>query len=343
MRDRPIHVSLVAFPDAVVSTLTGIYDVLNSFGMLKGFHASIPPEPPFTIEIVGQEAPEVMLASGIPVRVHKRCDEVDRTDIIIAPSVILEDGCWRHGRYPELTAWIDSMHRQGALLCSACSGVFLLAETGAFDGREVTVHWGYDAAFRQAYPRIPVFPEKVLLVSGDANELVSSGAAMTWHDLVLYLIARYVGNSAAQAVARFFALQWHHDGVTPYVVFKGRTDHRDAAIREVQDWLATKFSVASPVEEMMRRSGLAERTLTRRFKAATGLSPLAYVQRLRIESAKRLLEDNKLPIDEIAWRCGYEDPAFFRRLFKRTTGMAPGSFRKRFSIPEFTMALPGTE
>jgi transcriptional regulator GlxA family with amidase domain len=213
--------------------------------------------------------------------------------------------------------------------------VFLLAETGAFDGRDVTVHWGYDEAFRAAYPSTPLFPEKVLIVSGDQSELITSGAAMTWHDLVLYLIARFVGAAAAQSVARFFALQWHHDGISPYVVFQGRTDHDDAAIRELQDWLSVNYAVACPVDEVMKRSGMAERTLKRRFKAATGLSPLDYTQRLRIEGAKRLLEENRLPIDEIAWRCGYEDPAFFRRLFKRVTDVTPGEFRKRFAIPAF--------
>lgn len=158
---------------------------------------------------------------------------------------------------------------------------------------------------------------------------------MTWHDLVLYLVARFVGTATAQAVARFFALQWHHDGVSPFVVFKGRTDHGDAQICDLQEWLSENFSVASPVEEATKRSGLAERTFKRRFKAATGFSPIDYVQRLRIEHAKRLLEENLLPVEEIAWKCGYEDPAFFRRLFRRTTGMTPGSFRKRFSVPEF--------
>ena len=333
--DRPLHISLIAFPDAVVSTLTGIFDVLNSFGMLKGFHPSIPDEPPFMVEIVGETAPEVLLASGIPVRVHRKFDEVDETDIIIAPSVLLNNGCWEHGRYPELAGWINRMHRQGALLCSACSGVFLLAETGAFAGKDVTVHWGYDAAFRAAYPDIPTYPDKVLIVSGDNSDLVTSGAAMTWHDLVLYLISRFVGTATAQSVARFFALQWHHDGVSPFVVFKGRTDHGDALIRDLQDWLSGSFSLASPIEEATKRSGLPERTFKRRFKAATGFSPLDYVQRLRIEHAKRLLEDNLLPIEEIAWKCGYEDPAFFRRLFRRITGMTPGSFRRRFSVPDF--------
>ena len=162
---------------------------------------------------------------------------------------------------------------------------------------------------------------------------------MSWHDLVLYLIARYAGATAAQEVARRFALQWHQDGLTPYIVFEGNRDHGDGDIQSAQQWLETHFSIANPVQEMIKRSRLAGRTFKRRFKHATGIAPLAYVQRLRIEDAKRRLERTEVPIDEISWQVGYEDPAFFRRLFKRTTGMAPGAYRKRFRIPEFARPL----
>jgi transcriptional regulator GlxA family with amidase domain len=118
-------------------------------------------------------------------------------------------------------------------------------------------------------------------------------------------------------------------------VFDGRSDHGDAAIEGAQQWLSTHFSVANPVDEMLKRSKLAERTFKRRFVSATGLAPIAYVQRLRIEDAKKRLERTDAPVDEISWRVGYEDPAFFRRLFKRTTGLAPAAYRKRFRIPDF--------
>jgi transcriptional regulator GlxA family with amidase domain len=213
--------------------------------------------------------------------------------------------------------------------------VFLLAETGLFDARDATVHFGYARAFAAAYPAVTIHPERVLVISGARDELVCSGASTTWHDLVLYLIARCAGTTAAQDVARMFALQWHQDGLTPYMIFEGRMDHGDAEIASAQHWLREHFSVASPVEEMVKRSKLAERTFKRRFAQATGLTPIEYVQRLRIEDAKRRLERTDAPVDEIGWRVGYEDSAFFRRLFKRTTGLAPGAYRKRFRIPDF--------
>jgi transcriptional regulator GlxA family with amidase domain len=254
---------------------------------------------------------------------------------VIVPSVLLRAEGWEKGRYPCLVDWLRTMHERGAVFCSACSGIFLLADTGLFDGKDATVHFGYARAFATAYPAVPIHPERVLVISGEREELVSSGASMSWHDLVLYLIARYAGATAAQEVARMFALQWHQDGLTPYIVFEGKRDHGDGDIQSAQQWLDQHFSVAHPVEEMIKRSRLAERTFKRRFTHATGLTPLDYVQRLRIEDAKRRLERTDTSIDEISWRVGYEDPAFFRRLFKRTTGLAPGAYRKRFRIPDF--------
>lgn len=332
---NPRHVSLVALPDAVASTLFGIFDVMNSFALMGPLNAAVGDHAPFRVEIVGQAAGALELASGVPVSVQRAVESIEASDIVIVPSVLLGPEGWRRGRYPGLVDWLRAMHDRGAVLCSACSGIFLLAETGLFDGRDATVHFGYARAFAAAYPAVPIHPERVLMISGSREELVSSGASTSWHDLVLFLIARYAGATTAQEVARLFALQWHQDGLTPYMVFEGRNDHGDADILSAQQWLSRHFSVASPVEEMIRRSRLAGRTFKRRFAAATGLTPIAYVQRLRIEDAKRRLERTEAPVEEIGWRVGYEDSAFFRRLFKRTTGLAPGAYRKRFRIPAF--------
>lgn len=330
----PRHVSLVALPDAAVSTLTGIFDVMNAFALLEMPNRKFE-QVPFRLEIVGEAAGPIELASRVPINTQRSIADIQTTDIVIVPSVVLRPDGWAKGRYPALIDWLGTMHERGALLCSACSGIFLLAETGLFDNRDATVHFGYAGQFAKAYPAVPIHPERVLVVSGAHEELVSSGASMSWHDLVLYLIARFAGATAAQEVARMFALQWHQDGLTPYIVFEGRRDHGDGDIQSAQEWLDKHFSVAHPVEEMIKRSRLAERTFKRRFTQATGLAPIDYVQRLRIEDAKRRLERTETPIDEISWRVGYEDPAFFRRLFKRRTGLAPGAYRKRFRIPEF--------
>ena len=153
---------------------------------------------------------------------------------------------------------------------------------------------------------------------------------------MLYLTGRFAGAGVAQETARMFALQWHQDGLAPYMVFEGRIDHGDAVVADAQDWLRAHFSVAAPVEQLVVRSGLAERTFKRRFTEATGVSPLAYVQRLRVEEAKRRLEQTEDSVEAVGWHVGYEDPAFFRRLFKRVTGVPPGVYRKRFRVPVIT-------
>lgn len=331
----PYHVSLVALSDAIASTLFGIFDAMNAFALQEAAHGSTPRRAPFKIEIVGETAGPLQLASRVPISVQRPVSAIETSDIVIVPSILLGSEGWKTGRHPELTDWLRRMHERGAVLCSACSGLFLLAETGLFDGKDATVHFAYAREFASLYPAVPIHPERVLMVSGLREELVTSGASTTWHDMILYLIARYAGVASAQEIARFLALQWHQDGLSPYIVFEGKSDHGDNEIQSAQRWLGDHFSLANPVEEAIKRSSLAERTFKRRFTNATGLSPIAYIQRLRIEDAKRRLERTDASVDEIGWKVGYEDGAFFRRLFKRITGLTPGAYRKRFRIPEF--------
>lgn len=335
----PHHVSLVVFPDAVASTLFGLHDAMNAFSLMD---LSPGGAAPFQVELVGERDGFVDLASGVPAKVSRSIDEVESTDIVILPSVVVRELGWRKGRYPRLVEWLRKMHERGAVLCSACSGIFLLAETGLFDHRDATVHFGYARAFAAEYPDVRIHPERVLVISGSRDDLVCSGASTTWHDMVLYLIARYAGPTSAQEVARMLALQWHQDGLSPYIVFEGVTDHGDGEIASAQRYLSDHFSIANPVEETIKRSKLAERTFKRRFQKATGLTPIAYVQRLRIEDAKRRLERTDASVEDISFRVGYEDPAFFRRLFRRTTGLAPGAYRKRFCLPSFAQPRGGS-
>lgn len=333
-RNRPLHISLIALPEATVGTLTGIFDAINGIGLLGTMFDGVPEVSPLRIEVVGEKAGSVMLASGMAIEASRGIGEIDATDLVIVPSLLAAGGIWEPGRHPELVDWLTAMHERGAVLCSACSGIFVLAETGLFDGHEATIHWGYVDGFRKTFPAVPLYPERALVAAGDREQFVSCGAATSWHDLVLYLVSRWVGPTTAHAIAKFYAMQWHVEGVAPYIVFDAPTGHGDAVVEEAQQWLATHYSVATPVEELVRRSGLSERSFKRRFSVATGFPPITYVQRLRVEEGKRLLERTEEPVDEVSWRVGYEDPAFFRRLFKRVTGLSPGAYRRRFRMPQ---------
>ena len=331
---KSVRVCLVAIPEVMASTLMGFYDVLNSFSLLGADGDGLVARAHFQVEIVAPAAGLLASASGVPVEAKRSIEQIDAADVIILPSIMVQGGEWQQGRYPALVKWLGEMHAAGAQLCSACSGVLLLAETGLLDGQDATVHWMYAPTFRRNFPNVRLRLERALIAAGKHHEFLMSGASSSWHDLILYLIAQHAGPTAAQAVAKFFAFQWHAEGLSPYVVFEPVTDHGDAAIHKAQSWLARHFSVANPIEQAVRVSGIPARSFKRRFKSATGHAPIDYVQRLRVEEAKRRLERTQAPVDEISWKVGYEDPAFFRRLFKRITGVTAGAYRRKFHIPE---------
>lgn len=328
---KQVRVGIVAIPDAALATLSGIFDVLNSLALLAG-REGVPEGPPFDVELLGETADPVRLASRVTLPLHAAASGRP-SDVVIVPSLFVREEGWTKGRYPNITRWITERHRARATICSACSGLFLIAETGLFDGVEATVHWPYARMFAAHYPAVRIRPERALIVAGARGELLSSGASTSWHDLVLYLIGREVGPLAAQAVCKFFALQRHVDGLAPFIVFDPPRAHGDAVVTAAQGWLDTHAAVASPVREMVRLSGLSERGFSRRFQAATGHAPLDYVQRLRVEQAKRRLERTDEPVEAIAWQVGYEDPSAFRRLFQRIAGISPGQYRRQFAQP----------
>lgn len=330
---RPLHVTLVATPDAQVSPLSGLYETLNAFGLLASFERGLPMQP-FDVEIVAPGSDSARGASGLPLGAHRTHDEIERTDIAIVPLMMVNGPDWKTGRYPALVDWLRRMHKQGTTLCSTCTGVLLLAETGLLDGHEATIHWAFAPTFRRNFPKVSLRAEEVLITAGDRHQFVMTGGVMSWHDLALYLIARYVGPTAAQAIGRLLMLQWHADGQAPYMAFSPRLDHDDALVLRVQRWLERHYMVPNPVEEMVCRSGLPRRSLERRFRKATGCSPIAYVQFLRIAEARRRLERTRAPVEKIGYDVGYQNTAFFRRVFKRTTRLTPGAYRRKFQMPD---------
>lgn len=225
------------------------------------------------------------------------------------------------------------MHARGALLCSTCSGVFPLGETGLLDGWDATVHWGMANLFSDCFPNTRLRIRDALVVSGARRELVMGGASASWHDLLLYVVNRFADQDTARALAKFLLISWHQDGQAFCSRFSPSRNHGDAMALALQRWLDENYAVANPVEEMQRRSGLPERTFKRRFTNATGYSPMAYAQELRIEKAKAALESTDDSVEAISWQVGYEDASFFRGLFKRLTGITPGEYRRKYSVP----------
>ena len=206
----------------------------------------------------------------------------------------------------------------------------MLAETGLLDGRDATSHWGYQDLFRLQYPQIRFHPEPNLCFGDASGRIVTAGGTTSWHDLALHIIARHVSPGEAMRIAKVYLLKWHDDGQLPYEPLVRQQPHTDAVVRGCERWLAENFRAPGAVAGVVAHARIPERTLKRRFKLATGLAIIDYVQNLRLEEAKRLLESSDEAVDEIGFAVGYEDPSFFRRLFKRRTGLSPGRYRRVF-------------
>lgn len=335
-----IHASLIAIPESGAS-LIGAAELLRSVGtawnrLIEGKPAA----PAFEVRLVSERAGPLESAERWSVQPHATIDEVTRTDLVFIPSLWmgLEDSF--AGRHEALQRWIAARYAEGAIVCAACTGTLLLAESGLLEGESATTHWAYAEGMRRRYPGVRVHAERVLVESGEGGRLITSGSHASWYDLLLYVISRLCGKEAALQTAKFFLLQWHTDGQSPYMVFRENLRHGDAAIRAAQEWLGRNYSHPKAVEAVERQSGLAPRTFQRRFGRATGLTPVAYLQQLRVDRAKALLETSDTPVDQVGWRVGYEDTAHFRRLFKRVTSLPPGEYRRKFRLPE-AAAAPG--
>ena len=323
-------------PEADASSLSGIYTVLNLYNRFVPAGATFLPEIVAPNSLTDDRADKrqyVNNSLGLPVPVQRGINETKQTDVLIIPSLFTDaDGEWHTGRHPRVCDWIRERYYAGTLVCSSCTGALLLAETGLLDGREATQHWAFEPTFRRHFPKVKLNAAKVLVTTGDDDRIVMSGASAAWHDLVLYLIARLAGPAAARTIAKYFLLQWHSEGQAPYIEFHENTRHGDRVIVDAQNWLRHNSHRPGPVDAVVQRSGLTERSFNRRFRKATGLTPITYVQNLRVAAARHHLETNSTPVDEISVIVGYEDPSFFRRVFKRITGMTPRDYRRKFCV-----------
>jgi transcriptional regulator GlxA family with amidase domain len=268
-------------------------------------------------------------------------DPFDPADVVIVTDLALKDGLPPVAVWDEEGAWLRRQHEAGAMVCSVCTGSVLLASAGLLDGLEATTHWAAADLFRATFPAVRLRPERVLCPSGAGHRIVTGGGQGSWEDLALYLIARHSGPAEAARIARLFVLGDRSQGQLAFSALGRPRAHADGVIGECQIWLADNHACSHPVRIMVARSCLSERSFKRCFKAATGYSAIDYVQALRIEEAKQLLEISELPTDDVARAVGYVDPSYFRRLFRRRAGIAPSDYRRRFR-PSAFLGAPGT-
>lgn len=323
-------VALLAGPHATASTLYGMYDLLGSVGRDWGLllHGRLG-DPLLNPLIVSRDGQGFRAVNGAWIEPDATLADCPTPAVVCVPDLFVAPGATLDGYAAEIH-WLRACQAQGSLLAAACTGALLLAEAGLLEGQDATTHWAYCDALARRHPSVWVYPRRTLVVSGEGQRLIMAGGGTSWVDLTLFLVARLVGPDEAMRLARINLIDWHQEGQQPYAVLTCSRQVEDALISEAQVWAAQHYDTHSPVAGMVRRSGLTERSFKRRFKAATGMTPMDYVHTLRLEEAKQILESSDEPIEAVAEQVGYADPSFFRCLFGRRVGLTPRAYRRRF-------------
>jgi len=318
------RVTILALDHAVTSSVMGTMDIFCQVGVTYNLVTGIAPEPRFVVEIVSLDGRPVVGFNQTRIDPHRSTAEVEETDLIVIGSFLeFETLSTCRAGIP----WLRQHFERGATIASICSGAFFLAETGLLDGKRAATHWGLADEFRRRYPRVRLDPD---LVVADEGRLLSSGACSSYIDLAVYLIERYCGSTVALQASKAMLHDFSRVSQIPYYVYLPRRDHGDDQILSIQALMEQDFARDFDLDLIARDNGMSRRTFERRFKSATGDTPLVYVQRIRVEAAKQLLESGRRTCDEVAYRVGYEDSGFFRRLFVKYTGLRPSDYQTKF-------------
>jgi transcriptional regulator GlxA family with amidase domain len=296
-------------------------------------HATEPNAPRFLPQLVSSDGLPYRDIHGITIQPHGALSDFPSPDLVIIPELAIDPWKPIPDSFAGVTGWIRDVYGRGALVASLCSGSVLLSETGLLEGHEATSHWGYCEAIATRHPGILLRKERVLVLAGEGHRLITTGGFSSWHDLLLYLVGRLAGQDEARRLAKLFLLDWHNDGQLPFAALTVGRRHSDPMVTAAQLWAANNYPNPNPVAAMAAASGLTERSFLRRFKQATGQSPLEYVQTMRIEEAKQMLETTDLDLDNISEEVGYTEPSAFRHLFRKLVGVTPSAYRRRYLRP----------
>lgn len=327
---RP-SVCILALPESSAAVLYGLFEVFSTFAeSWSALMTHDQVEAGFDARIVARGRESFRCFGGAPVTPQATLADIHRADVVIVTDLAVDPRADHRGRWADIGPWLRRLHEGGATVCSVCSGSVLLADAGLLDGGPATTHWGYIEHFRRYFPNVNLQPNRILLPADPDRRVVTTGGMAAWEDLALYLIARFHGEAVAVKAAKLFLFGDHSEGQLLYAarLVPKRVD--DGAVRRAQSWIAEHYTAPNCLGRMAAISGLSERTFKRRFKKATGFTPLEYVQTLRIEEAKHILESTDDPVDAVVAAVGYDDPASFRRLFKRLAGVTPGRYRQRY-------------
>ncbi|MCC8425376.1 GlxA family transcriptional regulator [Mucilaginibacter sp. UR6-11] len=318
------HISILVPYDAV---LAAIFDPRYMFSAVNQFLTDEGKEPAFDIQLVGL-APQVQLNNNaFTVNTDNLCSAVEKTDLVIIPAL---SGDLRTSleRNKEMVPWIIKQYANGAEVASLCLGAFLLAKTGLLNGQECSTHWLFANDFREMFPEVTLTDGSIIT---EADGLYSSGGASSYWNVLLHLIEKYTGREMAIRASKFFAIEIDRKSQSPFIMFNGQKKHEDEPIKKAQEFIEENLAGKISVEDLATRFAIGRRHFIRRFKKATNNTPAEYIQRVKIEAAKKHLESTCKNINEVMYDVGYTDVKTFRTVFKKITGLSPIDYKHRYN------------
>jgi transcriptional regulator GlxA family with amidase domain len=284
-------------------------------------------KPAFEVMLAGLSR-EVSLEKGaFSIRTGGHIRDIRKTDLIIIPAIEY-DFSVSLKRNEAFVPWISERYAKGSEVASICSGAFLLACTGLLAGRHCSTHWVVADAFRRMFPEVNLVPDKIIT---DEHGIYSSGGAYSFLNLMLYLVEKFCGRETAIHCAKLFEIDMERSCQSPFTIFLGQKDHEDEAIMKAQHYMENNVQEKISVDELASRFALSKRNFERRFKKATSNTPVEYLQRVRMEAAKKKLETGSDNIHQVMFDVGYSDIRAFRSVFKRVTGLSPVAYRSKYN------------
>jgi transcriptional regulator GlxA family with amidase domain len=320
------HLTLLV-PEGKIN-LNSIIGMYTGFNRANEYRKQSGKKEVFEIQLAGLSR-KVELHDGLfSIRPHVSLHEIEKTQLIIIPAIgknfgeILQQN-------KKLTAWISHQYRHGAAVASICTGGFLLADTGLLDGKSCSTHWNAADHFRQLFPRVNVVPDKVIT---QEHRIYTNGGAYSFLQLMLFLIERYYDRETAIYCAKVFQIDMDRQSQSPFVIFTGQKQHQDEVVKKAQVFLEKNWPEKISMELLSSKLALSRRSFDRRFIKATGNTPLEYMQRVKMEVAKKMLEGSGKTIREVMFDVGYSDVKAFREVFRKITGLSPLDYRQQYNV-----------
>lgn len=291
--------------------------------------------PMFNIQLVGLQHATPAAGGKFTVNADALIGDVSKTDLIVIPAV---DGDLKEAveNNKDFLPWIVKHHLQGAEVASLCVGAFILAATGLLDGKRCATHWVAEKEFRAMYPQIDLVTEKIIT---EENGIYSSGGAFSYMNLILHLIEKYAGRDMAILCAKVFAIEIERTNQSAFIIFQGQKEHDDDEIKEAQAYIEKNYTEKLSVDELAGILALGRRSLERRFKKATANTITEYIQRVKVEAAKKSLETTRKTINEVMYEVGYNDTKAFRNTFKKVTGLSPIEYKNKYNKETLAVAV----